>query len=167
MDKEECIIVDLEGTLTDCSHRIHYWKEKNYNLWNSLFSSDIPNIKMLEIIRKNIRSNKKIIICTAKSDEQAKPVYDWLKIHYCWRGGPTTANYANCPPTVAHCGPYLPILSDRLPQAADIRSVPTPPAAKYPVRPRSAQAGRTYRLELPRTPSLARRGTSHPRHGFR
>lgn len=89
MDKQECIIVDLEGTLTDCSHRIHHWKSKNYDLWNSLFSSDTLNNKMLDIMCKEMAAGKKIIICTAKSEKYAGAVHDWLHTHYCSKNGAT------------------------------------------------------------------------------
>jgi len=89
MDKQECIIMDLEGTLTDCSHRIHYYVDKNYDKWNSLFSADTPNKYMLRIIRESIKLDKKIIICTAKSAECAESVYDWLRTYHCWENGPS------------------------------------------------------------------------------
>lgn len=95
MDKQECIIVDLEGTLTDCAHRIQYWVDKNYDKWNSLFSADAPSKQILKIIRENIKLGKKIIICTAKSEEHTEKVYDWLHTHYCSENGTTILSVIN------------------------------------------------------------------------
>lgn len=78
MEKKECIIVDLEGTLTDCSHRIKYWEDKNYNKWNELFSEDLVNKQMVDIIQDNRNMGRRIIICTAKSVECAEEVNTWL-----------------------------------------------------------------------------------------
>lgn len=78
MDKKDCIIVDLEGTLSNCSHRIHHRHNKNYNMWNKLFPQDSVNEQMVRIIKNHIMVNREIILCTAKSACEAKVVMEWM-----------------------------------------------------------------------------------------
>lgn len=79
-----CVILDLEGTITDCSDRIYYYKEKDYENWRDLFDDDPPNgvfIKEFEKLSKN--TNKvKIIVSTAKSEEDKEEVEEWLSDNF-------------------------------------------------------------------------------------
>lgn len=81
MDKKDCIIVDLEGTLSNCFHRIYYWYDKNYDKWNELFSQDSVNEQMVQRIKSHRELNQDIILCTAKSEIYQKEVMTWLVKH--------------------------------------------------------------------------------------
>lgn len=83
MEKKNCIIIDLEGTLTDCSHRIKFYNNKNYQIWNSLFYLDSINEKAIELIKNFLSNHKqiKIILCTAKSVQDKPKILTWLNIN--------------------------------------------------------------------------------------
>jgi len=77
-EKKQCIIVDLEGTLTNCAHRIHHYNNKNYDEWNDLFYKDLPNDDLLGILRKYQTLDVAVIICTAKNITYQNEVESWL-----------------------------------------------------------------------------------------
>ena len=79
MNKTDCIIIDLEGTLSNCSHRIHYWGRNNFYQWNDLFHLDTVHESMVEIINRYRVNGVNIILCTAKSVLRAPEVMSWLK----------------------------------------------------------------------------------------
>jgi len=66
MNKKDCIIIDLEGTLSNCSHRIHHYENKDYDKWNELFREDTVHESMVEIINRYKVNGVQIILCTAK-----------------------------------------------------------------------------------------------------
>ena len=78
MNKQDCIIVDLEGTLSNCKHRVHHLKNKNYDEWNKLFLKDTVNKNMVGVIEKWKKLDKKIIMCTAKKAEYSTDIVTWL-----------------------------------------------------------------------------------------
>lgn len=79
MNKKDCIITDLEGTLSNCEHRINYYKNKNYNKWNELFKEDAVNESMVEIINRYKVNGIKIIMCSAKSNKYFHDTVHWLQ----------------------------------------------------------------------------------------
>ena len=79
MDKKDCIIIDLEGTLSNCEHRIHHYKNKDYDKWNELFREDTVHESMVEIINRYKVNGVRIIMCTAKSVKYISQVLAWLK----------------------------------------------------------------------------------------
>jgi len=79
MNKKDCIIVDLEGTLSNCEHRIHHYKNKDYNKWNELFREDTVYESIVEIINRYKVNGVQIILCTAKSVKYIPDVLFWLQ----------------------------------------------------------------------------------------
>jgi len=79
MNKKDCIIIDLEGTLSNCSHRIHHLKNKNYDEWNKLFKYDTVHESVVEIINRYKVNGVQIILCTAKSVKYISAVLSWLQ----------------------------------------------------------------------------------------
>ena len=79
MERTNCIIIDLEGTLTDCRHRIKYYLNGEYDKWRDNFVHDLPNKNFLHVLQKEKENGTNIIISTAKSIEDSKEVYDWLE----------------------------------------------------------------------------------------
>lgn len=78
--KRKCIIVDLEGTLSDCSHRIHHLMNKDYDKWNELFHLDPINSEFIKVFEENFTqiTIPSIILCTAKEMRFRKDVERWL-----------------------------------------------------------------------------------------
>jgi len=77
--KKDCIIIDLEGTLSNCEHRIHHLEKKEFYQWNELFQLDTVNESIVEIINRYRVNGVSIILCTAKSAIRSSEVMSWLK----------------------------------------------------------------------------------------
>lgn len=80
-NKPKCIIVDLEGTLSDHSGRIHFLEQKDYDNYNVNFPSDPINEKFIDEFLDNQPDDIKIILCTAKSIKYEAQVENWLKMN--------------------------------------------------------------------------------------
>lgn len=78
MEEINCIITDLEGTITDCRHRIKYYLNGEYDKWRDNFKYDLPNKNFLKILQKEKENGTTIIMSTAKSIEDASEVNNWL-----------------------------------------------------------------------------------------
>lgn len=73
------IIVDLDGTLTDCRHRLHYLEGKKE--WQRFFDSmydDPPNAAVLAIVRTFYDASHKIIFCSGRPDSHRSLTNRWL-----------------------------------------------------------------------------------------
>jgi len=79
--KKECIVVDLEGTLSNCDHRKHFLDKKNYDVWNKGLPMDKPIQPMIDFVSK-LSEKYEIIISTAKPHAYRCMVEDWLE-KYC------------------------------------------------------------------------------------
>jgi len=75
-NKPDAIIIDLEGTLSDHSHRKHLWEGKNYHLYNKKFIDDPVNENFL--VHLKTCAGMAIIICTAKKAKYHEIVSEWL-----------------------------------------------------------------------------------------
>jgi len=79
----DSIIVDLDGTLCDCSHRTHLLP-----VWNDFFSLmhlDPAIESTASVVKALNTSGKTILIVTARPDQYQQVSEDWLKsngIHY-------------------------------------------------------------------------------------
>ncbi len=76
------IIVDLDGTLSDCSHRQHLAVAKDWDGFNELCMLDIPNRDVKEFIAlASLDLNIDVIICTARSEKYRQDTMLWLENH--------------------------------------------------------------------------------------
>ncbi len=82
--KPNAIIIDLEGTLSDHSHRLHHWQNRNYDAYNDGFKLDPVNQDFVNILKNDLRKIQpvKIFICTAKENKWHNTVSTWLRDHY-------------------------------------------------------------------------------------
>lgn len=74
------IIVDLDGTLCNIDHRLHFMKGEKKN-WKGFFESlkdDSINSWCQEIIYK-FENNYKIILCSGRPDDHRKATEEWLE----------------------------------------------------------------------------------------
>ena len=78
MDKPDAIIIDLEGTLSDHSARVHHLYNKQYSSYNAGFLADPVNINFVKILAS---FDSKIILCTAKEQRYNDDVTEWLRKH--------------------------------------------------------------------------------------
>jgi len=76
------IIADLDGTLCDSNHRMHLFREKRYDEFNSRACEDAPieNIcNMIRSLKNSDPSEVKVIIMTAREEKWRNKTVDWLK----------------------------------------------------------------------------------------
>jgi predicted kinase len=76
-----CIIFDIDGTLANCSHRVHHvnGSKKNWPAFMDGIPRDTPHaqvILMNELIAQH--SNFDIILCSGRSEDERKTTEEWL-----------------------------------------------------------------------------------------
>ncbi len=87
MNKKKAIIVDLDGTLCDHSHRLHFMDSKPKD-WTSFFAGipdDELNYWCLEIIDALRQRGYEIILVSGRPDSQRDNTLKWLhrfNIHF-------------------------------------------------------------------------------------
>jgi hypothetical protein len=75
----DCVIIDLDGTLSDCNHRLHLIEGPKKN-WDSFFEGciDDPVIEPMLNILKMFRDDYKIVIITARPEKNRELTTQWL-----------------------------------------------------------------------------------------
>lgn len=74
------ILIDLDGTLVDCSHRIHHFHNKEYDDFFNKIPLDIPNSWCLEVI-DSFKATHKILLITARPLKTTLLTRSWLVRH--------------------------------------------------------------------------------------
>lgn len=78
------IIVDLDGTIADCSHRLKHI-QGDIKDWDTFFKeciNDTPIENILNIVKEFIIGDNKIcVFLTGRSDIARKETVEWLKKH--------------------------------------------------------------------------------------
>ena len=79
------VIVDIDGTITDVSHRLHHisGKKKDWNAFNEACVEDTPNVKIVELVGVLWRHGYKIVFCTGRSELYRQRTVDML-FKYFW-----------------------------------------------------------------------------------
>ena len=80
----KAIIVDIDGTLANCSHRLHYIQGENKD-WTKFFCNierDKPNEWCVEIVNSlEFHSDYIIIIVSGRPEILRQRTVDWLRKH--------------------------------------------------------------------------------------
>ena len=77
--KDNCIIVDIDGTLANVDHRRGYLgKEGGWKKFNESMRLDVPNKWCVEIVN-HMRKKYKIVLVTGRSRDQWSITIDWLR----------------------------------------------------------------------------------------
>jgi hypothetical protein len=80
-DKPRAIIVDIDGTLSDSSHRKHFLEgdKKDWNSFYACMADDSPNIEVRSLVWTYIdRRDYHIIFLTGRPEKYKKITEDWL-----------------------------------------------------------------------------------------
>ena len=76
-----CYIFDIDGTLADCSHRLHHIQKQPKD-WTSFFAdchADAPISHIIDLARSlRIASAKQIVFVSGRSDECREQTERWL-----------------------------------------------------------------------------------------
>lgn len=77
------ILSDLDGTVANCSHRLHWIKNKPKN-WKAFFTGiafDMPIMPVIDIIKKLTVNNNRIIFCTGRPEDYRAESEKWINQH--------------------------------------------------------------------------------------
>jgi hypothetical protein len=83
----KAVWIDLDGSLADCGHRVHWVqnKPKNYDAFEAECHKDPINIQVHEVLKGLKAIGYKILIVSARMDGRKQLTLDWLakhKVHY-------------------------------------------------------------------------------------
>jgi len=88
MNKPEAIIFDLDGTLADVQHRLHYIQKNtddscvNWEAFNSACDKDEPNYDIIELTRMYMEEGYYIIIASGRNESARNKTGKWLIKHH-------------------------------------------------------------------------------------
>ena len=85
-----CVIFDLDGTLADINHRLHYIKESPKN-WEQFFSHipfDTPIDHIAELLHMYNKSTYDVVFVTGRPERTRKNTIAWLNAHGMYNGEP-------------------------------------------------------------------------------
>lgn len=79
------IIVDIDGTIADCNHRLHYIKgksskEKNFPAFEAGIPHDTPIEEMISIVSE-LQKQFTILILTGRGEQSRDVTEKWLADH--------------------------------------------------------------------------------------
>jgi phosphoglycolate phosphatase-like HAD superfamily hydrolase len=76
------IIFDIDGTIADCTHRLHYIKDGKKD-WDSFFGTVSADtvIEDMQKLYNQLHVLNHIIICTGRSDVCREATEQWLHDH--------------------------------------------------------------------------------------
>ena len=82
-----CYIFDIDGTLADCSHRLHHIQKQPKD-WDSFFSGcddDAPIAHICDLARL-VNLETTVVYVSGRSDQCRDQTEDWLKENNLWTG---------------------------------------------------------------------------------
>lgn len=97
MTKRNAILMDLDGTLCDVSHRRHFvaTKPRNWKAWNEGMPNDTPNAAVAFVFRalynyvtshySNVTNSDRdadLIFVSGRSDDYREKTEEWLARHF-------------------------------------------------------------------------------------
>lgn len=76
------VIVDIDGTLSDLTHRVHFSKEptKDWDRFFDLVKDDTPRIDTIEKV-KGLHKTHDIVLVSGRPERCRKDTYEWMKKH--------------------------------------------------------------------------------------
>src|SRR3954451_7757278 len=76
----KCYLFDIDGTLADCSHRIHHIQKEPKD-WKQFFAAcggDQPIWPVINLLMILFDHDEKIVLVSGRSDECRARTEDWL-----------------------------------------------------------------------------------------
>lgn len=80
MNKPDCYIFDLDGTICDVRHRRQYvaTKPRNWDAWNIGLVNDVPQYSVLGVIQ-SLTYYYPVFLVSGRSDDYRKKTEEWLE----------------------------------------------------------------------------------------
>lgn len=77
----KCWIVDIDGTIANTEHRIHYITDghKNWDAWHANAHKDEPIDEVVALLDMAAANDIKIVLCTARDEKCRQDTLDWLE----------------------------------------------------------------------------------------
>lgn len=84
MNEQPCIIVDLDGTIADCSHRLHYVQDGNRD-WPAFFDNipgDSPILPLIDLVKTYYQAGEtSVLLVSGRPDSHKSHTEEWLAKH--------------------------------------------------------------------------------------
>lgn len=84
VERRNCFIFDLDGTICDVRHRRQYvaTKPRNWDAWNAGLVNDTPN-RAVELVYKSLHASRDVdmFLVSGRSDDYRPQTETWLKDH--------------------------------------------------------------------------------------
>ena len=78
------VVFDLDGTLADISHRVHFVRGTRKPDWDAFFAAcvdDMPNLHVINTFKAHLDAGHKVRVWSARSDVVRRETEDWLGRH--------------------------------------------------------------------------------------
>lgn len=82
----DCYIFDIDGTLADCSHRLHHIKVGDKVDWDAFFADcakDKPITHIIQLAQELYKNGNTILYVSGRSDQCRDATIDWMNAHHC------------------------------------------------------------------------------------
>lgn len=78
--QKPAVIFDMDGTLADCSHRLHFVKGPGKKNWKMFFAGSADDLPRPEIVRLalELSANNAILIASGRPEQLRKVTENWL-----------------------------------------------------------------------------------------
>ena len=79
----KCYIFDIDGTIADCSHRLHYIHPRPAKDWRAFFAAcaDDKPIEHMIVLMRALMLHWRVLLVSGRSDECREATKDWLFRH--------------------------------------------------------------------------------------
>jgi hypothetical protein len=77
------VVVDLDGTLADCTHRLHHIRRRGRKDWGAFFAAchlDKPNAVVVALV-KTLGKDHRLIFCSGRPEHTRPATVRWLQQH--------------------------------------------------------------------------------------
>lgn len=74
-------VFDLDGTLADCSHRLHFLEAKDWRGFFAACPGDKPIAPVIELLLRLWNGKNRVEIWSGRSDEVRGLTEEWLSAH--------------------------------------------------------------------------------------
>lgn len=72
------IVMDLDGTLCDCSHRVHLAQAKEWDEFNAGIAGDVPHAEAVAFLRAVNFDDYHVLLCTGRDEKHRLATMRWL-----------------------------------------------------------------------------------------
>lgn len=80
LDEVKLLLCDIDGTVADLTHRLHWikTKPKNWDAFAKTIHLDVPINWVVNIVNKFHYNGAKVVMCSGRNEDYKKETRDWL-----------------------------------------------------------------------------------------